>query len=812
MKAIIMAGGEGSRLRPLTCNMPKPMMPILGKPVMEYAVELLKKYGITEIGVTLQYLPDEIVNYFGDGSDFGVNMRYFVEDVPLGTAGSVKNAESFLNETFIVISGDALTDIDISKVINYHNEKEALATLVLKEVAIPLEYGVVVTGKDGFITSFLEKPSWNEVFSDKVNTGIYILEPKIFSFYETNQKFDFSNDLFPILLRNNEAMYGFAFEGFWCDIGNIEQYMNCNYNILKGNVKVSIKAKEVEEGIWIGEECIISPNAVITPPVYIGNNCRIYEGSRVGPYSVIGKNNIISSGSSIKRSIVFNNCYLGSGVELKGTVICNKVQMESRSAAFEESAIGDETFICSKAIVKPGVKVWPEKVVESGVIVKTNLIWGGKHCKSIFAKKLVRGEINIDITPEFVSKLGSAYGSLLPIGSKVAISSSDYGAPQMFKYALATGLLSIGVEVFDLKMMTTSITRHASNFFGVQGAIHVMQELDDRQKVSIKFMDGDGIDLDSQMERKIENSLLREDFRRVMADSLQKISHYTDCVDYYTRHIINKIDTKIIASKKIKVVVSVREKTLTKILKNICEELRISLKFYDVPKDIVGLAKTVVLTNANIGMYIGDSGEDVIVIDGQGNIIRESLYEALKAIVILKSSKLKIYAAPVSCSMSLEKVVNNCGGKFVRTKTGYKDVFNGFLLNEPEFPRKYILEWYLITVDELAFFLVLINYMAKNSLALKDIVSTIPRFVSRKIELSCPWNIKGKVMRRLIEENEQHSIDLTEGVKLSYDNSWALVLLDEEEPICRIYAESDNKENLESIVRNITSRIENITK
>jgi mannose-1-phosphate guanylyltransferase/phosphomannomutase len=154
MKAIIMAGGEGTRLRPLTCNIPKPMMPIMDKPVMEYTVELLKKNGITDIGVTLQYLPDEITGYFGDGKDFGVNMRYFIEETPLGTAGSVKNAEAFLDDTFIVISGDALTDIDLSKAIAYHKKKQSMATLVLKEVPVPLEFGVVVTDNNGKVTGF----------------------------------------------------------------------------------------------------------------------------------------------------------------------------------------------------------------------------------------------------------------------------------------------------------------------------------------------------------------------------------------------------------------------------------------------------------------------------------------------------------------------------------------------------------------------------------------------------------------------------------------------------------------------------------
>jgi len=219
VKAIIMAGGEGSRLRPLTCNRPKPMVPVLNRPVMAYCLDLLKQHGISEIGVTLQYLPQAIQDYFGDGSDFGVRLHYFVEETPLGTAGSVKNAAAFLDETFVVVSGDALTDLDLSQAIAFHRNRGAAGTLVLTRVDCPLEYGVVITAPEGQIVQFLEKPSWSEVFSDTVNTGIYVLEPEVLDYFAPGQKFDFSQDLFPLLLREKKPLFGLVLSGYWCDIG-----------------------------------------------------------------------------------------------------------------------------------------------------------------------------------------------------------------------------------------------------------------------------------------------------------------------------------------------------------------------------------------------------------------------------------------------------------------------------------------------------------------------------------------------------------------------------------------------------------------
>lgn len=805
-----MAGGQGTRLRPLTCNIPKPMIPILGKPTMEYTMELLKSYGIVDIGVTLQYLPDEIMRYFGDGKEFGVNLTYFIEDTPLGTAGSVKNAEDFLNDTFIVISGDALTDIDLSKAIDYHKEKEAIATIVLKEVSVPLEYGVVVTDKEGRITKFLEKPSWGEVFSDKINTGIYILEPEIFSFYNRNQKFDFSGDLFPILLNAKKNIYGCIAEGYWCDIGNIQQFMNSQFDILKGNVRLEINGEKLKDGIWIGENCEISPRAKITPPVYIGNNCRIYHGARIGPFSVIGKNNIISEGTSIMRSILFDNCYVGSNAEIKGAVLSRKVQLESRTLVLEEAAIGDDTLLGERVIVKPGVSIWPNKIVEASTIVKSNIIWGGKSSKSMFGKRGIVGEVNIDITPEYVSKLGSAYGALLKMGSKVAISCSDDGAAQMFKYSIATGLLSMGGEVYDLKRMAIPMVRQAVTFFGVNGGIHVAVDKEDTQRVNILFMDSDGLDINKNMERKIENSFLREDYRRVKTDSIKRIIHLSDTVEYYTRQLINRLEVSVIRNSKYKIVISTKNSIVLSVLQNVLTELKINVRIFNENKDLIGLSKDVLQSGADLGISIDDEAERAILIDEKGNIIREDMNEALKALILLKSTKFNALVVPVTASSSIEQIAEICGANFVRTKTSHRNILEGYYKNIKTLSRREILSEYLNSLDALSNIMLTINFMALSDSSLSGILSKIPKYYVKTKEVICPWNMKGKVMRNLIEESSSKSVDLIEGVKLNYEDAWALILPDSEEPVCRVYTESPNSLKAENLNKELTDRIESI--
>ncbi|MGB9860054.1 MAG: sugar phosphate nucleotidyltransferase, partial [Moorellaceae bacterium] len=327
MKAIIMAGGEGSRLRPLTCRRPKPLVPVANRPVMEYCVELLREQGFKEIGVTLQYLPTLVEEYFGDGSDFGVRLRYFVEHSPLGTAGSVKNAADFLDETFVVVSGDALTDFDLQKALDFHRERRAMATLVLTQVENPLEYGVVITEEDGRIRAFLEKPSWGEVFSDRINTGIYILEPEVLELVPPDTFFDFSKDLFPLLLREGKPLFGITLEGYWCDIGHVGQYIQAHQDILTGKVKIKVVGEDKGQGVVVGEGVEIDPTAEIRGPVLLGGFCRIEAGAILGPYTVLGPYCRVGRGARVERAVLWDKVTVGAQSIVEGGILLTHVAL-----------------------------------------------------------------------------------------------------------------------------------------------------------------------------------------------------------------------------------------------------------------------------------------------------------------------------------------------------------------------------------------------------------------------------------------------------------------------------------------------------
>ncbi|MGD9793695.1 MAG: sugar phosphate nucleotidyltransferase, partial [Acidimicrobiia bacterium] len=459
MKAVIMAGGEGTRLRPLTSNAPKPMMPLANRPMMEHVVNLLRKHGFDEIVVTLAFMPQAIQTYFGDGSEFGVTMHYAVELSPLGTAGSVRNAMNLLDERFLVISGDVMTDIDLTKLVEYHDAKGATATIGLVAVENPLEFGIVIANPDGTIERFLEKPTWGQVFSDTINTGIYVLDPSIFDYIAPDRPVDFSSEVFPALLKDHKPLYGAVAEGYWEDVGTLESYVSAHKDILDGKVTLDIPGFRISENVWLGEGAEVSPEARIDGPAVIGPGCVVEAGARLGEYTVLGSNVRVRSDVEIERSVVHDNAYLASGVNLRGTVVGRSCDLRNNVRCDEGVVLGDECFIGENAVLVDAVKVYPFKTVESGAVVNSSIVWESKGSRTLFGRSGLHGLANVDITPELAAKVAMAYGTSLRKGITVVSSRDSSRSARMLKRAMMAGLNATGIDVLDLEVASMPVTR-----------------------------------------------------------------------------------------------------------------------------------------------------------------------------------------------------------------------------------------------------------------------------------------------------------------------------------------------------------------
>lgn len=819
MKAVVMAGGEGTRLRPLTSNQPKPMVPIFNQPIMEYIIKLLKEQGITDIVGTLQFLPQMIKNYFGDGSDLGVNLSYAIEQSPLGTAGSVKNAEAYLQETFIVISGDALTDFDLNAIIKFHKQKHSMVTIALKRVENPLEFGVVITDEEGQIERFLEKPTWGEVFSDTINTGIYVLEPEIFDYIPSDKMVDFSKDVFPQVLADGKPLFGFVTNGYWCDIGNYEQYMTAHQDIMQGKAKISPPGIKMREDVWIGEGAYIHPSVDISGPVVIGQYARIEEGSELREYSVVGNNVVIGPEGHTHRAIIWDNTYVGSQTNLHGCVVGRSCDIKHGVRIEQGVVVGDECILGENSIINHDVKIYPFKSVDAGATVNTSIIWETKGMRSLFGKEGVSGLVGIDLTPDRALHLAMAYGSSLKKESEVMLSSDISRASRMIKRAMISGLNSTGVNCRDLRASPASINRFNTRVSRCVGGIHVRVSPFDPQSLQINFFDANGMDINEGEQRNIERYYYRGDYRRVYYRDIGQIIFPARSREHYIDGLLKTTSPKLASNRHFKVIVDytfgsaslIMPAFIAKLgcdivaLNAVNDEDRLTISMEAMDMAMAGLAQTVKVFKADLGIMIDSASEKIYLVDDEGN--RISANKALLLLIMLMAKHEAVkgrIAVPITVSRQAEEIAGAYGRVVLRTKSNLRAMMEAAHRKDVMFVGDegggYIFPKFLPAHDALMTFCKLLELLAKEDRPLSRIVAELPEVSLAQKNTFCPWEQKGLVMRKLIERAKGKPVELVDGVKIFTDNSWVLVLPDQDEPVFRVYSEAPEPKRAENYV------------
>lgn len=813
MKAVIMAGGEGTRLRPLTCSIPKPMVPVANRPVMEHIINLLKKHGITEIAVTLFYLPDVIMDYFENGERFGVNLHYFIEKNPLGTGGSVLNARDFLDDSFIVISGDAITDINLEKALEYHRSKNSKATLVLKKEPIPLEFGIVITNSEGSITKFLEKPSWGEVFSDTINTGIYILEPEVLNYYKPGDNFDFSKDLFPKLLNDHIPMYGYVATEYWCDIGDLNSYKQTHFDILDHKLSVNVEASS-QNNVWIGDGSVISGDVKINPPVLIGDHCSIEKGATIDAYSIIGNNCTIGEGTTVKKSILWNNCRLGKNDQCRGTILCSKNTLKDNVNLFEDSVIGTGCLVNDRATVNPKIKIWPGKKIDENTIINMNLIWGTAYSKAIFGNRGISGEINTTITPEFASSLASAFTMVIGKKAPIIVSSDNNNTSKIIKQSILAGVMSSGANAISIDNVILPISRFAVQFYKAAGGLHISTDFSDHGKIHIEFINDHGGNMDRKNEKKVENLFFREDFERCSNDTAGSISHVDNFASFYIQHNAPFIrNTNKIKEKKPKVILASISDQTTLLAASFMEfigcgvEINYETKNYKNRDTFVSyFSKTVPAKKMDLGVIFSENGENIILIDPSGQVIDGEKYLLLSSLITLKSEFIKKIIAPYTAPMVIEEMAKKYGAEVVRSKSGISDMTNN-LLSDSESQIQYFLNF-----DGILAAAKIIDFLVGTSTALNQLISEIPDFYVKKSQMPCDFKDRGKIIHQLIEDYSGQDIELFEGIKVNTQKGWTHILPDNEKPVFNILTEGLSEEYAQELTDTITAKLSKMLK
>jgi len=827
MKAVIMAGGFGTRLRPLTANMPKPMVPIAGQPVMEHIVKLLKKYNITDIISMLYFQSEQISGYFGDGSEWGVKMRYITAEADYGTAGSVRNAREFLDSRFLIISGDVLTDFDLKKAIAFHEAKKALGTIVLTRVENPLSYGIVITGKSGKIDRFLEKPGWGQVFSDTINTGIYILEPQVLDLYPAKTMYDFSKDLFPLMLREKMKLYGHVAEGYWRDIGNIEEYYNAHQDVLDGKVDLDFQGKSKvvnNTKIITGSNTHIPSGAEISGTVILGDNVKL--GPRVRIFnSVIGSGSIVGREANLNRVVAWRNVSIGPTASISESIICADSFIGEGAAIEEGCIVSDKSRIGEGARIKSNVKIWPNKEVEAGATLTSSLIWGESWSRALFSDAKVTGIGNTEITPEFAAKLGAAYGASIGGGRTVAVCRGASDISRMINRAMISGLLSAGVNVADLRTIPVPVLRQALKTGRMAGGIHVRLNPDSDEHLDIIFFDHNGRDLPTEKTKTIERLFFREDFRRAAVSETGTLDYPQRVYEAYRESFLAHINSGIFKGAKFKAVIDYGYGGASEILPGILGALgvdSVALNAYVDPRQayyfsiggkdaLKQLGSIVKSLNADIGILLNSAAEKIVVVDEKGDAI-DSQGLLLKVCQLYCSqARPKEMAIPVSGSAGVEMIAREYKSRLKWIPSDHQAMMEAAASGESVFVGGtrggFIFPGFQLGVDAMYSTAKIFELLIAAGEKIGKVSGPWNQYAFAAKDVACSWGKKGQVMRALMEHSEKSERILIDGARISENGGWVLIRPDRQKAQFQILAESGSAGEAKELVKNYVKLI-----
>jgi mannose-1-phosphate guanylyltransferase/phosphomannomutase len=754
-------------------------------------------------------------------------MKYVSASEDFGTAGAVRNAEALLDDRFLVISGDLLTDFDLGAAIERHGERHAEVSVLLTRVENPLQYGVVIAESDGRISRFLEKPTWSEVFSDTVNTGIYVLEPSALELIPRGREFDFSRDLFPLMLREGRRLFGYVADGYWRDVGDLVEYRLAHQDILAGAVQVTIPGRKVEgldKSVWLGDGSRVDFTVGLKGSVLIGNNVRVGANVRISN-SVIGDDCVVDDGASISGSVLWNDVRIGAGAILTENVIGRGTEVKARAHLFEGALVSDDCRIGEGSVVKADVKVWPQKLVEDGAILSASLVWGDRWARSLFGAYGITGLGNVEISPEFAAKLGAAFGATLREHAIVCASRDPHRTCRLINRAMISGFLSAGVDVHDFRVAPMPVVRYQMGKHGAVAGMHVRRSPFDPELIDIKFFDDRGMDISANREKGVERLFFREDFRRAKVEDAGRLSFPEYDVESYREGILAFINQDAIRARAPKVVIDYAYGSASTIFPHIlgkvgCEvialnaymdEDRIVKTGEEFQQSLKQLCEIVRILGADLGFMLDAGAEKLFLVDDKGELLSDELALAAAALLVAKTQSAGTIGVPITASGVVEELVASSGFRVHRTKIAPRalmeaaaregtvfvgDAFGGFI-----FPR------FQPAFDAMLATLKILEMLALGELTLHQVIRHIPQRIMTRDQIPCPWERKGGLMRTLIEATKHENVELVDGVKIRWGADWAILYPDPDRPVFHICGEAATRARAEEIVGTYRERV-----
>ncbi len=821
--AVVMAGGFGTRLKPLTVSVPKPMVPVGNRPLMEYVIELLAKHRFNKILVLLYFQPDAIIEHFGDGEKFGVHLEYVRPDADYGTAGSVRHALSQLSDRFLVISADILTDIDLGAAVKFHSRCGAEGTMVLTRRENPLAFGIVVTDPDGRVVRFLEKPAWGEVFSDTINTGIYVLEKSLIEPWPAEQFTDFGKHVFPQSLAQGRSLFGYVSEGYWRDVGNLTEYAQASRDLLDRKVAVRWPFPERKhKGAVIiqAPDCVIADDATFEGTVFLGERVSVGNGAHLAD-SVIGPGTVIGSNTQVSRSVLWSAVTAGSQSVLEETIVQTGVRLGDGVNLAEKTIISEMCRIGANATVKANCRIWPRKRVEEGATVASSIVWGEQYNRELFTDAKVSGLTNREITPEFAARLGAAFASMFdPLGT-VVLGRDRTVEGRTVGEALKSGIASAGLNIRDLRDTIVPIVRFDLKHGGGRAGVYVRSSPDIPQSTDIIFFDHEGFDLPAGTTQSAERLFFSEDFRRVDPSDIGSISYPEEVLARYRQDLLHQVNVEAIRSHNFRLVVDYGGGLAGTILPPILAEMGVEATSLNVTpgrQELGGgrsnhraLSRISQAVESDLGVSINPPGEKIVVVNHLGAVLSPQQLLLTMAGLYWRLHPGATIAVPVAATREIENLAARSKGKVIRVKNDHLAMMRAAASESVDFVAGtrggFILPSWQRGTDAMASLIFLLELLALTDTDLSQLVEEIQPGAMVEAKIACPWNLKGMLMRRIMDYTLSTPRQLVDGVRLVYEDATVWMAPGRRTAHFLLLVETSTPERSESVADEWTKRL-----
>ncbi|MCH5325064.1 MAG: NTP transferase domain-containing protein [Eubacterium sp.] len=752
MKAIIMAGGCGTRLLPLTESIPKPLAKLCGKPVCCYILDLLKKHGCDEAIFTLRYKGEMIEDYFSKGDYEGIKLGFSYEQSPLGTAGCVKKAAAAFTEPFLVISGDALCDFNLTAALKYHKDNSAAATIITKRADDPREFGLV-NSSNGKVTGFTEKPSFIGCTDNNANTGVYVLSPEILQLIPDDEFSDFACDIFPKMLEQDIPMYAYEDKGYWCDIGDLKAYKRCQRDILEGRVDCRIDARKITDGGYSDSGTGNYRN--LRAPYYIGKNVNIGSDTVIRGGAVIGDNVTIGSGCTIDGAVISDGGFIADNVRLCDCIVCPDVSVKSGSAVYENAVLGERATIGKGSIVMPDVKIWSDKQVSDNVTLRSDMEKGARGGFELDENGYT-GQTGITATPSVMSMLGAAAAAVSE--KTVCVGCRADGRSQVFMQSLIAGINAAGRDCLDCGETAVSMLVHKSRLCDAGLIMYVSVGAD----TSVEILAEGGIPITRAQERKLEGIMNRGGAPKARFDGFGRhlISH--DSGVFYAAMLSRLADFNSGYSIQLDCNNSALKKCISAVFEKISDEkgprMIISIdhsgtsaEIYTRSTDAVGMERLLLMNYLDLV----SQGSDI--------------------------------ALPHNVLFDMERICESYG------RTAYR--YNACTNDNSDSTARAIAQTQPFITDGCVLAINALKYAVRQNMTFEQATEALPRFEREKRYVPLDGVTAPDMLRRLGRE----SAAISEGVMIEHENGKVLIRSDRRGKGLYLFAQSANAETAAEI-------------